>query len=137
MLHPTGHGGARMPVDTADPAQARRKIVTAQSAIRLGACLAAVIAVGSLAARTRTRRRERGAYATAGEQTTVRCCAHHLFMTMWAPESAFTVGRYGPMRMQRCPVAEHWSLVTPADPARLTEEQRSAAAAFHDERLPA
>jgi hypothetical protein len=39
------------------------------------------------------------------------------------------------MRFQRCPVAHHWSLVTPADAERLTEEQRQAAAAFHDARV--
>jgi hypothetical protein len=70
-----------------------------------------------------------------GTETVVRCCAHHVFTTTWTPESAFTMGRYGPMRFQRCPVAHHWSLVTPADAQTLTEEQRQAAAAFHDARV--
>jgi hypothetical protein len=70
-----------------------------------------------------------------GTETVVRCCAHHLFTTTWAPERAFTVGRYGPMRLQRCPVTHHWSLVTPANAERLTEEQRQAAAAFPDARV--
>lgn len=72
---------------------------------------------------------------STGTQTVVRCCAHHLFTTMWSPDSAITIGRYGPMRMQRCPVAHHWSLVVPVRPEEMTEEQRQAAAAFHDDRV--
>jgi hypothetical protein len=70
-----------------------------------------------------------------GTETVVRCCAHHLFTTTWSPDSAITLGRYGPMRFQRCPVTRHWSLVTPVRAEALTEEQRQAAAAYHDARV--
>ncbi|HET9172699.1 MAG TPA: hypothetical protein VFN97_24955 [Actinospica sp.] len=80
-------------------------------------------------------RRHRRGDAARGEQAVVRCCAHHLFTTTWSADSAFTVGRYGPMRFQRCPVAHHWSLVTRAASEELTEEQRQAAAAFRDARI--
>ncbi|MBR7826975.1 hypothetical protein KDK95_11725 [Actinospica sp. MGRD01-02] len=111
--------------------------MTAHTFVRRGTGLAAIIAVGSLAGMRR--RRENGTIADAGtepgEQTVVRCCAHHVFTTMWTEQSAHTVGRYGPMRMQRCPVAGHWSLVTPVRGEELTDEQRQAAAAFRDERV--
>ena len=71
-----------------------------------------------------------------GSDTVVRCCAHHLFTTSWAADSGFTVGRYGPMRFERCPVTRHWSLVTPARTDELTEEQQQAGAAFHGARVP-
>jgi hypothetical protein len=107
--------------------------MTAHTFVRRGTGLAAIIAVGSLAGMRR--RREYDGGTAPGEQTVVRCCAHHLFTTMWADQSAHTVGRYGPMRMQRCPVAGHWSLVTPVRGEELTDEQRQAAAAFRDERV--
>ena len=70
-----------------------------------------------------------------GAETIVRCSQHHLFTTVWEPGTSFTVLRRGPMRFQRCPVARHWALVAPVRVQDLTEEQRQAAAAFHDARI--
>lgn len=109
--------------------------MTARTFVRRGTGLAAIIAAGSLASKRHRRENDAVTAADPGEQTVVRCCAHHLFTTMWAAQDAHKVGRYGPMRMQRCPVAGHWSLVTPVDADALTDEQRQAAAAFHDERV--
>jgi hypothetical protein len=69
-----------------------------------------------------------------GGETVVRCSQHHLFTTVWSPGAAFTALHLGPMRFQRCPVARHWALVAPVRVEDLTEEQRQAAAAFHDTR---
>ena len=68
-------------------------------------------------------------------ETVVRCGGHHLFTTVWDPATAHTLRRMGPVRLQRCPVTRHWSLVTPVRSEDLTEEQRQAAAAFRDERI--
>jgi hypothetical protein len=107
--------------------------MSGRTSIRWTAGLSAtLIVIGSVAAR---RHHHRGAGPADGEQTVVRCCAHHLFTTNWTPDSGFTVGRYGPLRFERCPVTRHWSLVTPVGVEQLTEEQREAAAAFHDTRL--
>jgi hypothetical protein len=66
----------------------------------------------------------------------VRCGHGHLFSTIWLPAASVKSLRLGPWRIQRCPVGRHWSLVTQVDPATLTDEERSAAAAAKDIRLP-
>jgi hypothetical protein len=44
--------------------------------------------------------------------------------------------RLGLWRFQRCPVGNHWSLVTPVRRAELTDADRQAATATRDIRLP-
>jgi hypothetical protein len=87
-----------------------------------------VLVVGTVLARRR-------GYGIGGE-TVVRCSQHHLFTTIWVPGASFKALRLGPVRFQRCPVGRHWSLVAPVRAQDLTEEQRQAAAAFHDARIP-
>jgi hypothetical protein len=55
--------------------------------------------------------RRRG-YGFAGE-VKVRCRDGHTFTTLWIPGVSFTSVRLGLWRFQRCPVGNHWSLVTP------------------------
>jgi hypothetical protein len=71
-----------------------------------------------------------------GGRVIVRCRAGHLFTTIWIPAASLKAVRFGPWRLQRCPAGRHWSLVTPVDPATLSEEQRHAARELRDSRLP-
>jgi hypothetical protein len=48
-----------------------------------------------------------------GGRVTVRCRQGHTFATTWIPGASITSVRLGWWRFQRCPVGEHWSLVTP------------------------
>jgi hypothetical protein len=66
----------------------------------------------------------------------VRCRAGHLFTTIWIPGGSLKSVRLGLWRLQRCPVGGHWSLVTPVDPAGLTDEELQAARENRDIRLP-
>ena len=68
--------------------------------------------------------------------TVVRCRDGHLFTTLWVPGGSLKAIRLGWWRFQRCPVGQHWSLVTPVDAASLTEEERIRAAEAHDTRVP-
>jgi hypothetical protein len=92
-----------------------------------------VIAAGTVAIEAAALRR-RG-YPFAGE-VVVRCHAGHLFTTIWVPGVSFKALRLGPWRVQRCPVGRHWSLVTPVRRTDLTLEQRVAADATKDIRIP-
>jgi hypothetical protein len=71
-----------------------------------------------------------------GGNVVVRCRQGHLFTTIWIPGASFKALRLGPARVQRCPVGPHWSLVTPVKTSDLTDEQRVAAAARRDIRIP-
>jgi hypothetical protein len=42
----------------------------------------------------------------------------------------------GVARLQRCPVAKHWSLVVAVRQADLSDEEREFARSHHDARLP-
>ena len=68
--------------------------------------------------------------------TVVRCNRGHLSTTYWIPGVSVKSLRLGPWRIQRCPVGDHWALVTPADEARLGADEREAARQRHDVRLP-
>ena len=50
-----------------------------------------------------------------GGRVAVRCRDGHVFTTLWIPGASVTSLRLGPWRYQRCPVGQHWSLVTPVD----------------------
>jgi hypothetical protein len=71
----------------------------------------------------------------AGE-VVVRCSRGHLFTTIWIPGVSVKSLRLVWRRFQRCPVGGHWSLVTPLDESKLTEDERRLAHEHHDIRLP-
>jgi len=66
----------------------------------------------------------------------VRCHRGHLFTTLWIPGASIKSLRLVAWRFQRCPVGRHWSLVTPVDASKLTEDERRFAREHHDVRLP-
>ena len=78
--------------------------------------------------------RRRGSWF--GMDTVVRCRDGHLFTTLWIPGASLKAIRLGWWRFQRCPVGQHWSLVTPVDSTSLSEEEREIAAQRHDVRVP-
>ncbi len=71
-----------------------------------------------------------------GGNVIVRCRAGHLFTTLWIPAASVKALRLGWWRVQRCPVGHHFSLVTPVNPAELTEDERRLAREHRDIRLP-
>jgi hypothetical protein len=77
----------------------------------------------------------RRGYRTGGN-VIVRCRRGHLFTTIWLPAVSVKSLRLGVWRLQRCPVGNHWSLVTPVRRDALTADERQAAAATRDIRLP-
>ena len=62
----------------------------------------------------------------------VRCRDGHLFTTVWLPGASFKAIRLGWLRLQRCPVGDHWSIVTPVRDEDLTPEQRRIARQHRD-----
>jgi hypothetical protein len=75
------------------------------------------------------------AHKLAGE-VVVRCSRGHLFRTIWIPGVSVKSLRLGWRRFQRCPVGQHWSLVTPLDESKLTEDERRVADEHHDLPVP-
>jgi hypothetical protein len=71
----------------------------------------------------------------AGE-VVVRCRDGHLFTTIWVPGVSLKAIRLGWIRMQRCPVGDHLTLVTPVRYSDLTDAERWAAARYRDGPLP-
>ena len=71
-----------------------------------------------------------------GGNTIVRCRQGHLFTTIWVPGASLKSIRLGWARLQRCPVGQHWSLVTPVKDADLTDDERRDAAQHRDIRIP-
>lgn len=71
-----------------------------------------------------------------GFNTVVRCRQGHLFTTVWIPGVKFKALDLGVARWQRCPVGQHWSLVTPVRGSDLTDEERRFAAEHRDIRIP-
>jgi len=71
-----------------------------------------------------------------GGNLVVRCREDHLFTTIWIPGASFKSLRLGWVRLQRCPVGRHWTLVTPVRDCDLTEEERRIADSHHDIRIP-
>ncbi len=66
----------------------------------------------------------------------VRCRSGHLFTTIWIPAASVKALRLGWWRVQRCPVGQHWSLVTPVKEAELTDDERRFAREHRDIRVP-
>ena len=71
-----------------------------------------------------------------GRNTIVRCRAGHVFTTIWIPGVSVKALRLGWWRLQRCPVGNHWTLVSPVRESDLTEDARRLAAARQDVRIP-
>ena len=103
----------------------------AASARKRAAIAVAAIALNLLAALVARRR----GYAL-GARTIVRCRRGHLFTTIWIPGASVKALRLGWLRLQRCPVGHHWTLVHPVRAASLTRSQRRSAGARRDVRLP-
>jgi len=71
-----------------------------------------------------------------GGNVVVRCRRGHLFTTIWVPGASLKSLRLGWWRFQHCPVARHWSIVSPVRDSDLTEEQRRIARENKDIRVP-
>lgn len=71
-----------------------------------------------------------------GANTIVRCRGGHLFTTIWIPGVHLKELDLGVVRLQRCPVGHHWTLVRPVRAVDLSPEERAAARARHDIWLP-
>jgi hypothetical protein len=74
-------------------------------------------------------------YRVAGNLV-VRCHQGHLFTTLWIPGVSVKSLRFLWWRLQRCPVGNHWSIVTPVHEAELTRGQMRAARKRHDIPVP-
>ena len=83
---------------------------------------------GTLVARSR-------GYNIGGE-VVVRCREGHLFTTIWVPGMSFKALRLGWLRLQRCPVGENWTLVTPVRDSDLTDDERRIAEQYRDVPIP-
>jgi hypothetical protein len=79
--------------------------------------------------------RRRG-YTDDGARTIVRCRNGHLFTTIWIPGASFKAVRLGALRIQYCPVGNHWTIVTPVKPEDLTDDELEFARSHHDSNLP-
>ena len=71
-----------------------------------------------------------------GDDVVVRCRDGHLFTTIWIPWVSFKAIRLGWVRLQHCPVGDHWTFVSPVRDSDLTDEKRRIAAQYHDRRVP-
>jgi hypothetical protein len=71
-----------------------------------------------------------------GLNTVVRCREGHLFTTIWIPGVKLKAVDLGVARIQRCPVGDHWTVVTPVREASLSARQLKRAHARRDIRLP-
>jgi hypothetical protein len=98
-------------------------------ALLLTLAVLAVLALGVLYWR-------RQGYSGPGGETIVRCREGHLFTTVWIPGMSFKAIRLGMMRVQRCPVGHHLSLVVPVKGSELTDEEKRIASEYHDTRIP-
>jgi hypothetical protein len=76
------------------------------------------------------------ATSRVGGNVIVRCRDGHLFTTIWIPGASVKAFRLGRWRYQRCPVGNHWSLVTPVRESELTDEEHELAHSRRDIRLP-
>jgi hypothetical protein len=90
--------------------------------------IVAFFVVGTVVARRR-------GYNMGGD-VIVRCREGHLFTTIWVPGVSIKSIRLGWTRFQRCPVGDHWTLVTPVRVLDLSEAERQFAEEHRDVRLP-
>lgn len=71
-----------------------------------------------------------------GGNLVVRCRDGHLFTTLWIPSFSVKALRFGWWRVQRCPVGQHWSVVTPVKESELSALDRWRAARHRDLPIP-
>jgi hypothetical protein len=71
-----------------------------------------------------------------GGRLVVRCRQGHLFTTLWIPGVSLKALRLGWLRVQRCPVGHHWSIVTPVREAELSRRERRVAESHPDIPIP-
>jgi hypothetical protein len=93
----------------------------------------ALVAIALVAVEAAALRRRAGRF---GGRLIVRCREGHLFSTIWIPGASFKSLKLGLWRYQRCPVGDHWSLVTPVNPAELSEEDLALAQDRRDTPIP-
>jgi hypothetical protein len=98
------------------------------------AAIVPVVVVGAFIVATLVARR-RG-YNVGGNNVVVRCREGHLFTTIWIPGVSFKALRFGGVRLQRCPVGNHVTFVTPVRDSDLTYEERRFAQEHHDNWIP-
>jgi hypothetical protein len=87
-----------------------------------------LIVGGTLVARSR-------GYKVGGT-VVVGCRGGHLFTTIWIPGASLKAIRLGWVRLQRCPVGDHLTFVTPVRDSDLTDAQRRFAEEHSDGRIP-
>ena len=92
-----------------------------------------VVVVALIVATLAARRR---GFNVGSTYTVVRCPEGHLFTTIWIPGVSLKALRFGPFRLQRCPVGDHLTFVTPVRVSDLTDEQRRFAEQHHDGSIP-
>ncbi len=98
--------------------------------IGIGGLLVVLVVLAAVYLLARRRGIQQGAHRIA------RCSEGHLFTSTVIPGVSFRALRLGSERYQRCPVGNHRSLVSWVDPSTLTPEQRAAAEAVRDSRIP-
>ncbi len=105
--------------------------MSSQAAI--GVFVPIVVVIGLIAATLIARRR---GFNVGSTHTVVRCLEGHLFTTVWIPGVSLKALRLGPFRLQRCPVGDHVTFVTPMRVSDLTNEERCLAEHHHDGSIP-
>jgi hypothetical protein len=71
-----------------------------------------------------------------GGHLVVRCRKDHHFRTLWIPGVSVKALRLGWWRFQRCPVGQHWSIVTPVKASDLSPRERRIATRWTDTWIP-
>jgi hypothetical protein len=71
-----------------------------------------------------------------GGAVVVRCLNGHLFTTIWVPGASLKAIRLGWVRLQRCPVGNHLTFVTPVKDSDLTDHERRIADEHRDVWIP-
>lgn len=70
-----------------------------------------------------------------GVNTIARCLSGHLFTTIWIPFISFKALRLAIFRIQRCPIGNHLTFVSPVNKSALSDEERRFASIHHDSRI--
>ena len=71
-----------------------------------------------------------------GGRVVVRCRQGHLFRTLWIPGVSVKALRLGWLRVQRCPVGGHLSVVTPVRESELSRRELREANRHGDTLIP-
>jgi hypothetical protein len=71
-----------------------------------------------------------------GGNIVVRCRRGHVFRTLWIPGVSVKAIRLGWLRVQRCPVGRHWSVVSPVRESDPGARERWLANRRRDIRVP-